>query len=169
MARDHGATDLLFVGSSDWFREDWCEVTVPEIFNGYDLIGRRDIYFIDIGKTENRVQHWFGYDKKSWYRRNEPIGAGRIISKEILDKLDWQLLDKTFESSMDWVMYARILNAGGRVRLLDTDKSCLASISHYKWSNKHSFDAELKNPLTVLLNNPTKFILDNFPDLLEVN
>ena len=51
-----------------------------------EVLGLKDLYFHHV-KHEN-VLHWKGYSEKS-KRYNEPIGAHKLIRKDIMNRLDF--------------------------------------------------------------------------------
>lgn len=166
-AKRYNPDACLFVGSSDWVSDNWLEETTPYIMeNKADLIGKPDFFLLDIGK-EYRFCHWQGYGKGP--REKEPIGIGRLLSKRILDKMNWEPIQETLNNSIDWSMYQNILRAGGRVELISYNNIQSLSISTDRWPNMHKFEDHYFNKLPSM--RISKFIewLDNrFPEYKEV-
>ena len=143
-AKKYQPDAVLFMGSSDWVSDNWLPTLAPFIMSGkYDMIGKPDFYLLDIGETY-RFCHWNGYVKKD--RLKEPIGIGRVISKRVLDILNWRPIQETLNSSIDYSMYHRILGVQGRVELYKGDIQSL-SISTNQWPNKHKFDEHYTNKI----------------------
>ena len=77
---------ILGVGSDD--------IITPELMNLYkesmesriDYIGVLDFYFYDT--VSKKSSYWGGY--REAYRKGHLCGAGRLISKRLLDKWNWQ-------------------------------------------------------------------------------
>jgi glycosyltransferase involved in cell wall biosynthesis len=160
---------VLILGSSDWISDYWCEHMADEMGQGFDMVGKKEIFFLDVGKGDDkRLMYWKGYfPKKDPHRFNEPIGAGRLISRRILDELNWQIFDVRARSSMDWISYRKIVRAGGKVKCV-TDGSIEAmSISHHEWNNLHSFDKELKNPMAMEIKDKFRVLKNYFPDAVD--
>jgi hypothetical protein len=166
-AKKHNPDGCLFVGSSDWISDNWI-THCSKFMNDFDLIGKPDFYLLDYGK-KFRMCHWAGYN--DFRRRDEPIGIGRILSKRILDKMDWKPMQDKLESSLDWSMYQRVLGFGGRVKLISTDEIKSLSLSTDKWSNKHNFESHWANKRgvesTKILDHDT-FLKQNFEEAFEL-
>ena len=88
-ARDENADAVLICGSDDLLASDWvCQktsMTSPYFADGFSICG---------------VNSWYVYNPiidemiQCTYRseqRSDPLGAGRLISKTILDHVDWQI------------------------------------------------------------------------------
>lgn len=73
------------------------------LMNGYEYIGVVDQYIYHPNSKE--LIYWRGYDGQ---RKNEPVRAGRIVSRQILQSLDWKLWDDSANSSIDFVMTQRL-------------------------------------------------------------
>lgn len=157
---DPGA--ILIVGSTDWIADDWCSLLSPLIESGADLAGQRGIYCLDVRPgNAKRMIWWGGYGPGP--RRDEPIGAGRLISRRIIDRLRGRVFDP-IPKSLDWSCYQRILGAGGKVVCADTAPCCALSISSYLWTNLHSFERMSAHPSAKPVEDPGAFLFRIFPD-----
>lgn len=146
-AKRHDPDAVLFVGSSDWISDNWIPFMAPFIMEqGIDLIGKPDFYMLDISAAKGlRFCHWEGYGKGP--RQQEPIGIGRILSKRILDLMDWKPIQDELNNSIDWSMYHRVLSLDGKCMNLKTDNIQSLSISTDRWPNKHKFEDHYRNKL----------------------
>jgi cellulose synthase/poly-beta-1,6-N-acetylglucosamine synthase-like glycosyltransferase len=164
-AKQYNPDACLFVGSGDWICDDWLSKISPYL-DTYDLIGKKDFYLMDFGNTI-RCCHWLGYDRQS-RRHNESIGIGRIISKRILNKIDWKPFVETKNNSMDFTMYQNVLSKGGKHLLIHDDELISLSTSTNLWNNKHVFEDHWNNKLPtsnkILYKKP---IFELFPEALE--
>lgn len=143
-AKKYNPDAVLFVGSSDWISDNWLPSLAPFMMKfKIDMIGKADFYLLDIGENL-RFCHWRGYVQKE--RKAEPIGIGRVISRRVLDILNWKPIEETLNSSIDYSMYHRVLGVGGKVELFKGDIQSL-SISTDLWPNKHKFEDHYKNKL----------------------
>jgi len=134
-----GDTDpdaIMIVGSGNWFTDNWCESYLP-FLDEYDMVGSLGMYAVDIRKgNEKKMIRWNGY---ATGRKGEPVGAGRLISRRILDKMDWQLFDPSLNCHLDRSAKENIITAGGNFLGIDLpDVKCL-KVSSYKWAQTNSF------------------------------
>ena len=98
---------VLFVGSSDWISKDWIDSAYPYVLNGYGYVGKKDYYMLDTNGKNIRTCRWLGY---LCNRKNETIGIGRLISKKLLEKINYTPFEKNKNSSMDYCMYKKCIN-----------------------------------------------------------
>lgn len=174
-AREYHPDACLFVGSSDWVSDNWIAESTKHLPFA-DMIGRADCYFLDIRNKDKidkyRLVYWSGYGDNLFngIRKNETIGIGRILSRNILEKMNWQPFQKEKDNSMDWMMYQNVLKNGGKVLQLDNDSMYSLSISTDLWVNKHKFinhwNMNIKN--SERIKNYTDFLKDNFPEAFEI-
>lgn len=163
-AKNYNPDACLFMGSSDWVSDNWLEETTP-FLDKWDIIGKPDFYMLDI-QEELRACHWLGYDGS---RAGEPIGIGRLISKRILDRLEWKPMDAALDRSMDFSMYHRVLGLGGKVKLVTHDSIKSLSISTGKWENMHKFEDHWRDIVPSKTNRIYLNKLDGFPEYKELH
>lgn len=144
-AKKYQPDACLFVGSSDWISDNWLKVCEPFIMEKkVDLIGKPDFYLLDIGYTF-RFCHWHGYGKG--VRENEPIGIGRVISRRMLERMNWQPIEDKIDRSIDWSMYQNVLKLKGKVEMITGKEMASLSISTNRWPNMHQFEEHYTNKL----------------------
>jgi hypothetical protein len=127
---------ILFVGSSDWISEDWINEAY-KYTNSFGIVGKNDFTMSDITNGEIKYCHWLGYPEDTC-RHKETIGIGRLISKKLLETINYLPFDDKLNDSMDWSMYTKCINNNFKVKILDND-SIFLSISCDLWINKHKF------------------------------
>jgi glycosyltransferase involved in cell wall biosynthesis len=160
-ARRYNPDAVLFVGSSDWLSDNWLSETTPYL-KDYDLIGKKDFYMMDFQK-QIRSCHWLGYVCK---RKDEAIGIGRLISRNILDKMEWKPFLDHANNSMDFAMYNKALSLGGKYKVIENDNLVSLSISCDKWENMHRFEDHYSNKIPSIKVDNQKLI-NLFPEALE--
>jgi hypothetical protein len=160
-AKEYNPDACLFVGSSDWISDNWIDYCC-KYMSSYDMIGKPDFYLLDYGK-QFRLCHWAGYQDR---RKGEPIGIGRMISSNILDLMNWQPMDPKLDSSLDYSMWQRVIEKGGRIRTLETDEIKSLSLSTDAWVNKHRFEDHWNNKKGVESEKmePNNFLTESFPE-----
>ncbi|MCZ2131061.1 MAG: hypothetical protein LC109_12465 [Bacteroidia bacterium] len=148
----------LFVGSSDWVSEGW----VKEMFEHlwvYDIVGVRGFHMADI-REEIRCCYWGGYEGA---RSGESIGIGRMIRGELVDYMNGDIFNPTWNNSMDYSMIERAQVIGAMIKTVET-KEVNLSISTGKWDNKHKFEDHWSGKLKSERTDSAEMIL-RFPEL----
>ena len=101
----------MIMGSDQIVRDSIFEDYRPHIERGERYIGVKDLYVLDM--IERSVAYWPGYVGK---REGTPIGPGRLMRKDLLEELNYDLygstLDKGLDGSMDVRMPACVLISG---------------------------------------------------------
>ena len=90
---------VIFLGSDDYIDEAFIEFA-KEQTKEFDFIGFKDLYF----EHNKELWWWCGY---KGHREGEPSGAGKIYTKELLEKMDYDLFGESSNRSLDGVSWAR--------------------------------------------------------------
>ena len=77
---------VMTVGSDDLISDSTLESLCQRVSEGRMVVGIKDMYIID--KNDRTLNYWRGY---SGNREKETIGMARCYSKEILEKIDFNL------------------------------------------------------------------------------
>jgi hypothetical protein len=136
IAQIYNPDAILFVGSSDWISSDWLDEAYKYI-NDFGIIGKHEFTMADITNKELKMCHWLGYPTNT-DRNEESIGIGRLVSKKLLEIIDYLPFDNNLNSSMDWSMYCKCIKNNFKVKILNNN-SIFLSISCDLWINKHKF------------------------------
>ena len=166
-ARQYDPDFVLYVGSSDWVSDNYLDVMLP-IAQDYEITGTLDFHLLHLEyllKDEKKrpikyqdkthrfkddydlplmrqnlvsrtVAHWKGYECE---RKGEPIGIGRLVSRDYLNRVDWMPFDPNLHKSLDYSMISKAKNFKA---IMSGDAQSMA-VSTNLWSNKHAFDGEL--------------------------
>lgn len=135
-SKNYNADAVIFMGSSDWCSDGYLQ-RCKEHSKDFGMIGQLGCHFADVS-DEIRLVHWKGY--KDSVRMNEPIGIGRFLNKEFLEKINWTPFDQRLNSGLDWSMWLKAMKTNQEIGILECDNSVqLLSISTNKWVNKHKF------------------------------
>lgn len=100
MAKGIDFDSVVILGSDDYVDENFIRF-IEENAPKYDFIGFKDIYF----EQDDKTFYWGGYTNS---RMGEPIGAGRTISRRLLDEMDWDLWDRPANSGLDFMAWNNI-------------------------------------------------------------
>lgn len=162
-ARALGPDAVLYVGSSDWLSSNWITTMKPYL-DQHQMVGVPGMHLIDIG-TQLRCCYWPGYNGS---RKDETIGIGRMLSRKLLDKIDWQPFDSTKDSSLDRSMKDKAKAVGVSDYHVNDDRIKCVSISTNRWVNLHKFEMHWSNlmPSTKIFDMTE--ILQEFPEANEV-
>ena len=143
-SKNYNADAVIFMGSSDWASDGYIQ-RVKEHIADYGLIGQLGCHFADVGNMV-RLVHWKGY--KDPIRMNEPIGIGRVLNREFLERIQWRPFDPRLNAGLDWSMWLKTIRTNQEIGILPCDGSVqLLSISTDKWINKHKFTDHWTGPL----------------------
>ena len=135
-SKNYQADGVMFMGSSDWCSDDYVD-SVRLHLNDFGMLGMLGCHFADVA-DEIRLVHWKGY--KDSIRVNEPIGIGRVLRADFLNKIQWSPFDQRLSSGLDWSMWLKAMKTNQEIGILPDDGQIkLLSISTNKWSNKHKF------------------------------
>lgn len=163
-AKEFNPDACLFVGSSDWISDNWLPEIEP-IVKDYDLIGTRGCHFLHI-KSGYEVCYWPGYLGR---REGESIGIGRVISRRVLDLMQFKPFDDHLNASLDYSMIQKCTKVAAKIHLTDNSKIKSLSISTERWINKHQFNDHVSGALkSEFLENPVPWLCDNFPEAFKI-
>lgn len=152
----------VFIGSSDWISDNWLEYFK---YKDFDLIGLPGCHFLHLGET-NKLCYWPGYTNQ---RIGESIGIGRMISRELLNRLQFTPFEGRLNNSLDHSMQVRSKLHAARIQCIDTNLIISVSISTDAWPNKHRFFDHYNNILpSVRISDVDNWIENNFPEAKQV-
>jgi len=107
---------VILLGSDDYIDEAFVEFVGKNI-DKYEMIAFTDIYF----KEDDALYYWSGYDGT---RKGEPCGAGKVYTKQFLERIKYNLFNDAKERGLDGISWKRCKEANVKVlvtSLLDND------------------------------------------------
>ena len=107
---------VLVLGSDNLVTDEYLAALRRLVAAGHDYIGLRDGYVYE--HEWDHLVHWPGY---IGIREGEPLGSGRCFSRQLLDRLNWELWDDLAERGLDWTTTARMSEVGIRPHLVSMD------------------------------------------------
>lgn len=135
-AKQFNPDACLYVGSSDWLSDHWITTMQPHV-EKHQLVGVPGMYVLDISDAHGmRTMYWPGYDPA---KRNESIGAGRLLSAELMEHLKWTPFDGSKDKSLDRSMTDSCQRKKVREFMVTNPHLMVLSISTDRWVNKHKF------------------------------
>lgn len=159
--RQFDSEGLLMCGSDDWLSVNWTKVLLPYL-GKYDAIGSDCIYAILFYPERGIEIKRCSYENT--IRKGEPVGPGRLLSRRILDKIDWKLYSKDIESSLDKDSFKKLRSVGAKIFVEHDEKIKILSPKG-DWSTINNWDCYRKFGKS--MSEPEQWLEDNFPDALE--
>jgi hypothetical protein len=104
LARSWQPDYVLCVGSDDIISVELLDVYKFFMGQKVDYIGFTDCYFYDT--TTGKASYWGGYREK--WRKGHTCGAGRVLSKNILDKWRWKIWEDKQSHILDNSMQEKL-------------------------------------------------------------
>jgi hypothetical protein len=102
-AKELGADYVLFTGSDDLISKECFDVYKEHARKRIDFIGLLDFYFYDT--NTDKTLYWEGY---SDHRKGHTVGAYRMISSRLLDRMDWQPFELKDSAVLDNSMQKKL-------------------------------------------------------------
>jgi len=109
--------------------------------------------------------HWGGYHTNS--RKGDMLGAGRLLSRRILDKVDWQIYNTRLNSGLDRSIDRTLRRHGAKTLTLPQGDEMILKVGSYKWKNINSFGVLWGSPNARKVERPDE-ILRYFPEINEL-
>jgi len=97
---------VLFLGSDDVVSPKTFEYMLGLMGQGIDEIVNMDLYYYDA--VSKKAVHSIGYVNQ---RQGEPMAVGRVVSKRVLDGVDWRLWSDHIFRGLDGVSRDRLKSA----------------------------------------------------------
>ena len=165
-AKKYEPDACLYVGSSDWLSGNWIDFMRPHVDQNH-LVGVPGMYLVDVSAANGRRGvFWPGYDLK---HRNESIGIGRMLSRELLDKLKWRPFEGQADQSLDRSMTDKCARFGNKEFMLQNPQMMALSLSFPdRWPNKHRFDMHWHNMLPSQKIDVEPFLTTHFPEIFDI-
>lgn len=98
-AKCHNVDALMVVGSDDFFDARFVEIIAKRIREGADFVMPQSLYFFDT-RTARCI-----------YARADRVGAGRALSRRVLDRLSFHPWNSGFDRAIDSCMDKRLMAA----------------------------------------------------------
>ena len=164
--RSLGVDGILIIGSDDWLTPNWVKKMVSEAKRGYELIGKKSIYFLHFGNSDKKLLRWNGYPEGD-IRFGEPIGAGRVFMNELLNRMDWQLFPAYLNGGLDKASYFLTLAHQGNIKIVEEEDVQAMDLKSIYWTNKWSYDQIAAARGVTHIANTNDFLQKYFPDTEE--
>lgn len=176
-ARDFHPDAIVFVGSSDWLSDNWFSLMRPYV-EQHGFAGVPGCYLADLGKQIRAVDWTCGYAGYRQERADECIGIGRMLSRRLLDAIDWTPFDPKLDNSLDRSMKDRSIAKGYHDFMVKDERLKALSLSCPYWDNKHKFwmhwgldvGEQIKEFIpSIRMKEPDHWLSENFPEAIELH
>jgi len=150
---------VLLMGSDDLLSPLYCEKMISEYKEG--LIGT-SVWYV-ARKKDGKYQLL----KVSYTHRKDPIGSGRILSRETLDKLDWKLYRDRRDKGLDGSVASTLMKEGIKVFSVEVNNAICMSVKG-GWRTLSSWEDYAKNTNHIIarrVGRPEDWIQEHFPKL----
>lgn len=164
LAKEYDPDAIMIVGSGNWFTNGWVKTLFPYL-GDYDMVGSEAMYVYQIRQNDQIMIHWNGYHNNA--RKGDMLGAGRLISRRMLDKVDWQIYNTNLDCGLDRSMSKILQRHGAKTLTLHQGNEMILKVGSYKWKNINSFGVLWGNPNARRVDKPDE-ILENFPEIKEL-
>lgn len=155
MARNSTATHFLLMGSDDFMdRKMWAYY---EAYSGPHL-SLRDLYFM--GALSKRVFYWPGYVGK---RAGEPIGAAKLVRRDVMEKLDWTPFLPARPKALDYDMHQAMQRIGVGVDVVTMEQTGGICIDVKGDGSMTTMATIQRQPGTTMV--PSNWLQNNCPEL----
>ena len=173
-AREFDPDAVLICGSNDWLTSNWCDACIKEGLNkGIDYIGSDILYCCD-ARPDHTLKILKIRSLQPWGGWKIPTGAGSMISRNILDKLNWQVFPVGLDISVDSYIREKIKNVNGQAGVIgdikDVSLCCVYSVwnSLHDWEwFMHRIDSKDYPRVTLFkdIKNPAQWLAKNYPGI----
>lgn len=94
---------IVIVGSDDLMNEAYLRFVASTYQQGFRFFGVDYFYCLD--RFSGRMFRWMSYPPGT--RHDEPIGLGRFIHRDYIERVEWQLWEDDKEKGLDLSMWSR--------------------------------------------------------------
>jgi hypothetical protein len=106
---------VVLCGSDDWLSPYYIASGLSYIDEGYDLVGQSRWWMANTAVSPLQLVQM----SYATHRIKEPIGAGRLFSRRILDAIKWKLWTHPQERGLDHVSFNNCIAAGAKVKTMN--------------------------------------------------
>lgn len=137
---------LLITGSDDITTTSFLRKNIRHMrdtsLGVIDMTGPRTWLLVDLGDGEQREASGFWTLSYHYEGHGMPLGAGRIYSREFLQRIDWVLFDVAREVHLDDMGYEKLVELGGMLYNPTLDDGYILSVKG-AWSAMNSVEVIL--------------------------
>ena len=156
-AKEWGADAVMILGSDDFVNADYVR-RMLDVPGHVGFVGNRRVHYIDLG-TDQLISQWD--------MAGRPIGAGRVLFRSVLDRMDWHpwLDDETTGLDKSMLLALNAINCAKIVKdhpaLLDCKErnDCGHSANNTPWETVRRWPHE-----SIVAD---RYLTEHFPELKQ--
>jgi len=147
-AMKRGYSHVICVGSDDLLSSELLDYYKSLMRSGYDFIGVTDFYFYEM--SSGKASYWGGYRESE--RRNHTVGAGRVLSKRIIESWNGIVWDNLHPRQLDTSMQIRLSTSKYPQRIFNLKEKGMFAVDIKSgvnmtpftlWDNSHYIDSQI--------------------------
>lgn len=165
-AQQYDPDAIMICGSDAWLSTNWCMLGKEYVKDGYDIVGKKDFYTCYLAPNSK-----LSIIGRTYRTRKDPVGSGRLISRNILDKLNWQLYPTGLNSCMDGESYKRMINENAILKVItEHPEMIVMSIKSPLWETITSYSHIANHRMFVPLEDITDneiWLNTHFPEAIK--
>jgi len=159
IAKEGNPDAIMVSGSDNWLSANWCAECAPFI-SQYDVIGTNKWW-------SARIQSGLPLEILSchYIDRKDPIGGGRIVTAQALDKVDWGLYSGAQGRSLDIGSWNHLKKHIRKLKVKMVDNIVTLGIKG-NWEQRDPYD-NIKRSMRLnvkVIDTPEKWLDSTFPE-----
>lgn len=166
-AKDLNPDAVMICGSDSWVSSGWCQNALLFLKSGFDLVGVNVFYACRVYPNEKVKIIKRGYQG---LRVNMPMGTGRMFSKRILNKMQWQLFSTNINTGLDIDSYRKVVAKKGSIKIIPESNNVKLLTIKSTWESINSWETYIKskkNKKFPDIEKPKKWLKECFPESIE--
>ena len=157
-ARMSNPDAIMISGSDNWLSNNWCKAIIPYL-KDYDVIGADKWW---MARIEKGVP--LEVSACTYQNRDDPIGGGRMITAQALNKINWGLYAFKDTKGLDWQSFS-ILQSGIKTLRVKMTEDVINLGIKGSWAQRDPYkNIKMSNLVkSTVLKNPEKWLDTSFP------
>jgi len=165
IARDLGADVLMTTGSDTWITPNWLEMALPYL-EKFGAVGKSQWYAMRLRSSNLEIIS----RQYAPCRAHEPVGVGRLICREVLDEIDWQIYPPHQDRGLDGAVRRKLGSINCSIGILNHIPGIMTLGVKGPWPVITAWD-RIKTPKLLVhlpdIAEPARWLDEHFPSSLE--
>jgi len=164
-AGDYNPEAVLIIGSDTWLTPNWCE-TYLNYLREFDVVGASEWHILRLKRTSIQIA-CRGYRGQ---RSVEPVGLGRMYSRDALRRMGWVLYRERKNRRADGIAMRQARLTGCHIGTIDAPGTMALEVKCAQWQMVHGWENLHENANLMAhpnIKSPSAWLRDHFPGSLE--